>query len=758
MVRRRKHHGKGNWQEKATSAVLDRRKLVQLGCLNANGWSDQTQHDVQAALDSRNIDLFSLTETKKRKHDKKIQVPGFQVLETRRDKDDKAGGGIAVLMRETLGVGFCKLNPRISKPELQYVDKERLWVTYKSPGGKTAVATVYLGWNASDDRHLDWNMGIFEVLQDEVRDLRGQGYRIILQGDFNSWVGSDLGKRGIPGNRPAVPNTNGDMFLNFLASNSLSHLNGAVRETGNWETRVSRGLWTRHSPDYRSSSILDYVVISDEHVDTVHEMLVDEEGAFGGGSDHNMLFTSMSDKFISIRQDVPRPTPRWNFEEDTDFTKFRKVVMREVDQIKDVGPGVDGLSNALTSALLKGLKEGVGRKKVLPPRKPIFPKHIVSLMKERKVLERRFKTLKCQFANSRVQVPPNSLLVARDLLNAKNDELESAKATFKRQRRAPLLGLAKSRSRQGRKKFWSFVSRKAKKSGGISSLKAKNSGVLLHTPEEVSEEIRQYLVSIFSGHDVDPSVVVDENNVAQEEVAGEEADVAAGGSPGPDEPRQEPQVDRDHEYGFKTDARLPPPSDNPSCNPTWFLDKPFSVREVKGIVEDLKTEKAAGHDDIVNEALKQAPDSFFDKLTVLFNRVKDQSQVPRSWNRGRVTLVHKKGASVDVSNYRPITVLTAMNATYSRLLNARLVEVVERHRLLGEVQNGFRKGRSGSESAFVLNSVLWKSFAKRKKVHVSFLDLQKAYDSVDRDVLWSKMRKLGFGGKFLDSIISKKQG
>ena len=114
-------------------------------------------------------------------------------------------------------------------------------------------------------------------------------------------------------------------------------------------------------------------------MDTVHEMLVDEEGAFGGGSDHNMLFTSMSDKFISIRQDVPRPTPRWNFEEDTDFTKFRKVVMREVDQIKDVGPGVDGLSNALTSALLKGLKEGVGRKKVLPPRKPIFPKHIVSI-------------------------------------------------------------------------------------------------------------------------------------------------------------------------------------------------------------------------------------------------------------------------------------------------------------------------------------------------------------------------------------------
>ena len=107
---------------------------------------------------------------------------------------------------------------------------------------------------------------------------------------------------------------------------------------------------------------------------------------------------------------------------------------------------------------------------------------------------------------------------------------------------------------------------------------------------------------------------------------------------------------------------------------------------MKIIIENLKTGKAAGHDGIVNEALKEAPDSFVNRLTVLFNRVKDQSQVPRSWRRGRVTLVHKKGAMDDVGNYRPITVLTAMNATYSKLLNARLTEVVERHRHFGFAQ------------------------------------------------------------------------
>ena len=136
----------------------------------------------------------------------------------------------------------------------------------------------------------------------------------------------------------------------------------------------------------------------------------------------------------------------------------------------------------------------------------------------------------------------------------------------------------------------------------------------------------------------------------------------------------------------------------------------------------------------------------------------NKSQVPKAWNRGRVVLVHKKGNAAEINNYRPVTVLTCMNATYSKVINARLTEVVERHRLLGEIQNGFRKDRSGGDSSFTLNSVLWKSLAKKRKVHLAFMDLQKAYDSVDRGILWKKMEQLGFGGKFLEAIKAMYKG
>ena len=89
-----------------------------------------------------------------------------------------------------------------------------------------------------------------------------------------------------------------------------------------------------------------------------------------------------------------------------------------------------------------------------------YPRHIVQLLKERKALEKAVKTLRCQFAASHAQVPPPSLLIARGKLDAKTDELERAKALFARQRRGPLLNLAKSKGRRAQKKYWSFVSQK----------------------------------------------------------------------------------------------------------------------------------------------------------------------------------------------------------------------------------------------------------------------------------------------------------
>ena len=176
------------------------------------------------------------------------------------------------------------------------------------------------------------------------------------------------------------------------------------------------------------------------------------------------------------------------------------------------------------------------------------------------------------------------------------------------------------------------------------------------------------------------------------------------------------------------------------------------------MVSSIWNGKAAGWDTIPNECLKEGPASLLFQLKVLCNRVKNRAEVPTARKRGRVVLVHKKGATVDINNYRPLTVLVSMSGLYTKLLNQRLTAVVEEHKLLGEIQHGFRKGRSGADCSFVLNSVLWKSAAARKKAHLAFIDLQKAYDSVDRGILWRKLEDMGIGGKFLASLKSLYKG
>ena len=744
-IRRAGHKHGSSWKKGNT---VERRSTIGLGFLNVDGWSDVTRDDVETAMEAQNIDVFSFVETDAKKKSgesrPKVSVRGCKVFEVRRqDECDRLGGGIAVAVKQTSGVVVNQHNPKIKDPKLNYVSQERLWIKYKSDHGKSAICTAYLGFNASDNRHQAWNEGIYKVLAEEVQNLRGEGYRVILQGDFNAWVGNVLEQGGIPGNRQKVTE-NGELFLSFLADNNLVHLNGAVRVPGDWESRICRGLWTRHASDYISSSILDFVVVSAEHLGGAVRMEVDQDGVHGGASDHNMLFSRWFDKFIAVPELPPVRITGWD-KENADWNKFREVVEREISNlVPDGNNGVDNLSDTLSRVLTKGLNVAVGKKSTTPPKRTLFPRNIVSLIKERKQLEKRFKTEKSRFSSSRSQLPPDSLVVAKDNLDDKTAELNQAKARFERQKRAPLLSLAKTKSPRNRRKFWDYVNRKTKKSSDIPPLQDRQSGILKHDPKEISDEIFAYLKDIFSGSDepLTPSDVADEEEFSHEDDEGPNGE------------------SRDHEYGFQNRTSLPQSGNSGFADddPSGFLDKAFSVGEVISIVKSLENDKAAGYDQIINEAVKEAPASFIQLLAKLFNIVKSRGRTPRSWKRGRVVLIHKKDSVADIYNYRPLTVLPCLCAIYSKILNARLTEVVERHRLLGEVQNGFRKGRSTTDCAFTLNSILWKTIAKKKKVSLAFLDLAKAYDSVCRDTLWKKLAKMGFGGQFLESLKSLYKG
>ena len=188
--------------EGASRDMLRRKSSMNVGLLNMEGWKEHKMVDVDHAMRVEDLDVMVLTETHRRQETRgKLKSSGCEVFEARRSHKDKKGGGIAIICRKKEGVVFVQHKPSVDDPELGYAANERLWVTTSTQGGKTAICAVYMACQAKDNHHVLWNEGIYRLLAKEIFVLRGKGFRISIQGDFNSWIGDSLSQGGIPGNR-----------------------------------------------------------------------------------------------------------------------------------------------------------------------------------------------------------------------------------------------------------------------------------------------------------------------------------------------------------------------------------------------------------------------------------------------------------------------------------------------------------------------------------------------------------------------------
>ena len=73
------------------------------------------------------------------------------------------------------------------------------------------------------------------------------------------------------------------------------HINGACRVPGKLDTQIAKGLWTWQRGGKKS--VIDYALISKEHLHSVHSMVIDDQGHFSTNSDHNWIFLAITDQF-----------------------------------------------------------------------------------------------------------------------------------------------------------------------------------------------------------------------------------------------------------------------------------------------------------------------------------------------------------------------------------------------------------------------------------------------------------------------------
>ena len=398
---------------------------------------------------------------------------------------------------------------------------------------------------------------------------------------------------------------------------------------------------------------------------------------------------------------------------------------------------VDSLASSITGSILKALQDTIGLKKSNGVRKPrLLPAHIVQEIRVRDQLGRNWKSLNC------INPYQGSPLVteAENLFNLQHATVAEMLHQFRSGKRSRILQDCTGSSVKARRNFWSHISPSKKQSSEISAVIDPISGVVKCNLDEITNAVQDYLVDIYQGsyEKIPHTVTIPVHN---DHAYPGVRQTVTGTMP-------------DHGYSLDPSPSLPTLDSSASIetNPGSWINREISSSEVKAVLQTLKDGKAYGWDRIPNEALKNLPDCMIDQVTLLFNKIKSAGVMPKGWNKGRVTLVHKRGLRELLRNYRPITVLVSLSSLFSKLLNERLIQVTEKHKLLGEIQNGFRKGRCGADNNFVLDTILWKARAKGKPVHMSFIDISKAYDSVNRDILWKKLASLGFSGDFLSAL------
>ena len=125
--------------------------------------------------------------------------------------------------------------------------------------------------------------------------------------------------------------------------------------------------------------------------------------------------------------------------------------------------------------------------------------------------------------------------------------------------------------------------------------------------------------------------------------------------------------------------------------------------------------------------------------TSLFNIILNTGIIPNDWGVGIIKPIYKKkGSSEDPNNYRGITILSCFSKLFTSVLNERLKAYLENKNLLGNEQTGFRNGYSTLDNLFTLYGMIDILLFKKKRLHCAFLDLEKAFDKINRTLLWEK--------------------
>ena len=179
-----------------------------------------------------------------------------------------------------------------------------------------------------------------------------------------------------------------------------------------------------------------------------------------------------------------------------------------------------------------------------------------------------------------------------------------------------------------------------------------------------------------------------------------------------------------------------------------------NITEIINTVRNLKNSNSTGHDEFSLKFIKLSLPILAPSLVKIFNLSLTTGIYPDKLKIAKVIPIFKKGSPSSVNNYRPISILSTINKIFEKILYSRLINYIDKFQLLYKYQYGFRKNHSTDHALIELVDQIRFSIDKNQMTGGIFVDLSKAFDTVNHKILIGKLEHYGIRGKALELFKS----
>jgi hypothetical protein len=181
----------------------------------------------------------------------------------------------------------------------------------------------------------------------------------------------------------------------------------------------------------------------------------------------------------------------------------------------------------------------------------------------------------------------------------------------------------------------------------------------------------------------------------------------------------------------------------------------ITVKEVEEAMKKMKSGKAPGPSGVVAEMMNAAGEAGVQRMTDLCNGILREGKVPLDWCRSWLVSIYKgKGDAMECGSYRGVKLLEHPMKVFERVIESRVRSIGE----INGMQFGFSVGKGTTDAIFLVRQMQEKFLDKRKDLWMAFVDLEKAFDRVPRQVVWWALRQVGVGEGLVRVIRSMYEG